>query len=279
MIPNANDLINASRRLPGVATVFMHESTGDSSYHALQIWANRRFSERLAFQAAYTWSHAITNVPLAAFNRGATDPFNYNLDRGDADLDRRQMFVTNAVYVLPSFKRWGAVASHILGDWQLNAIASFLGGTPLDVTSGANTAGLAASFGNLGQRPNLVLGVPIYLHNPGDSLQYLNPAAFSLPELGRFGSLGRGSIRGPGTKNFDFSVVKNWRIHDRYSLQFRAEMFNAFNHTNFNGIDAGLSLNNVVGDENFGKPLNPNFGRITATRGPREIQFGVKFNF
>ncbi|HEX9422250.1 MAG TPA: hypothetical protein VF899_03355, partial [Pyrinomonadaceae bacterium] len=269
----------ASRRLPGVATVFMHESTGDSSYHALQIWANRRFSERLAFQAAYTWSHAITNVPLAAFNRGATDPFNYNLDRGDADLDRRQMFVTNAVYVLPSFKRWGAVASHILGDWQLNAIASFLGGTPLDVTSGANTAGLAASFGNLGQRPNLVLGVPIYLHNPGDSLQYLNPAAFSLPELGRFGSLGRGSIRGPGTKNFDFSVVKNWRIHDRYSLQFRAEMFNAFNHTNFNGIDAGLSLNNVVGDENFGKPLNPNFGRITATRGPREIQFGVKFNF
>lgn len=56
-------------------------------------------------------------------------------------------------------------------------------------------------------------------------------------------------------------------------------MFNAFNHTNFNGIDAGLSLNNVAGDENFGKPLNPNFGRITATRGPREIQFGLKFNF
>ena len=277
--PSANNLIDAGRRLPGVGSIFMLESTGDSSYNALQVWANRRFSERLAFQAAYTWSHAITNVPLAAFNAGATDPFNYNLDRGDADLDRRQMFVANAVYVLPSFKRWGVVASHVLGDWQLNAIASFLGGTPLDVTSGANTAGLAASFGNLGQRPNLVLGVPIYLHNAGDPLQYLNPAAFSLPAVGRFGSLGRGSIRGPGSRNFDLSVVKNWRMRDRYSLQFRAEMFNAFNHPNFHGIDPGLSLNNVAGDESFGKPLNPNFGRITASRGPREIQFGLKFNF
>ena len=274
--PNANDLIAANRRLPGVASIFMTESTGDSSYHALQIWANRRFSERLAFQAGYTWSHAITNVLLAAFNAGVSDPFNYDLDRGDADLDRRQMFVANAVYVLPSFKKWGAIARHILGDWQLNGIASFLGGTPLDVTSGANTAGLAGSFR---QRPNLVSGVPVYLHNPSDPLQYLNPAAFSLPGVGQQGSLGRGSIRGPSSKNFDLSVVKNWRMHDRYSLQFRAEMFNAFNHANFNGIDPGLSLNNVAGDENFGKPLNPNFGRITATRGPREIQFGLKFNF
>jgi hypothetical protein len=277
--PNANDLINASRRLPGVASVLMIESSGDSSYHALQIWANRRFSGRLAFQVAYTWSHAITNIPLAAFNLGATDSFNYNLDRGDADLDRRQMLVTNAVYVLPSFKRWGAIASHLLGDWQLNGIASFLGGTPLDVTSGANTAGVSGCCGNIGQRPNLVIGVPIYLHNAGDSLQYLNPAAFSLPEVGRFGSLGRGAIRGPGSKNFDLSVVKNWRMRDRYNLQFRAEMFNAFNHTNFNNIDSGLSLNNVAGSDNFGKSLNTSFGRIAATRGPREIQFGLKFSF
>jgi len=110
-------------------------------------------------------------------------------------------------------------------------------------------------------------------------MQYLNPAAFSLPELEQFGSLGRGVIRGPGSKNFDLSVVKNWRMRDRYNLQFRAEMFNAFNHANFKWVDAGLRLDNVAGDENFGKPLNPNFGQITATRGPREIQFGLKFSF
>ena len=277
--PSANDLINASRRLPGVASIFVTESTGDSSYHALQVWVNRRFSERLAFQAAYTWSHAITNVPLSAFNAGATDPLNYNLDHGDADLDRRQMFVTNAIYVLPSFKRWGPVANNILGDWQLNVIASFVDGTPLDVSSVANTAGLAASFANLGQRPDLIPGVPVYLHNAGDPLQYLNPAAFSLPVIGAFGNLGRGAIRGPGSKNFDLSVVKNWRMRDRYNIQFRAEMFNAFNHANFKWVDAGLFLNNIAGDENFGKPLNPNFGKFNGTRGPREIQFGLKFNF
>jgi hypothetical protein len=166
-----------------------------------------------------------------------------------------------------------------LGDWQLNGIASFLGGTPLDVISGANTAGVSPCCGNLGQRPNLVPGVPIYLHNRGDRLHYLNAAAFSLPELGHYGSLGRGSIRGPGMKNFDFSVVKNWSIRDRYQLQFRAEMFNAFNHAHFNRIDSFLGLNNVAGGENLGKPLNPNFGQITGTRGPREIQFGLKFNF
>jgi hypothetical protein len=277
--PNANDVINANRRLPGVQSVFMTESTGDSSYHALQIWANRRFTDRLAFQAAYTWSHAITNVPLTNFSNGATDPFNYNLEHGDADLDRRQMFVANAVYVLPSFKRWSEVASHILGDWQLNGIASFLGGMPLDVTSGANTAGLTASFANIGQRPDLVPGVPVYIHNAGDRLQYLNPAAFSLPAVGKFGNLGRGAIRGPGSKNFDLSVVKNWRMRDGHHLQFRVEMFNAFNHPNFKWIDGGLSLDNVAGDENFGKPLNSIFGRITGTREPREIQLGLKFNF
>jgi hypothetical protein len=68
-------------------------------------------------------------------------------------------------------------------------------------------------------------------------------------------------------------------MRDRYNLQFRAEIFNAFNHANFKWVDTGLSLNNVVGSDNFGKSLNTNFGRMAATRGPREIQFGLKFSF
>src|SRR4030095_14324619 len=141
-------------------------------------------------QVAYTWSHAITNVPLS-LGGGTTDPLNYNLDRGDANFDRRQMFVANAVYVLPSFKKLNGVASGILVDWQLNVIASLLGGTPVDVTSGANTAGLAGSVANLGQRPHLVPAVPVYLHNSGDHVRYLNPSAFALPDTGQFGNLGR----------------------------------------------------------------------------------------
>src|SRR5262249_20254667 len=155
-------------------------STGNSHYHAFQAWVNRRFSDRLAFQAAYTWSHTVTDVPLTSFTNATTDPFNYNLDRGNADLDRRHTFVANAVYVLPSVKdRLGLVGDKVLGDWQLNAIFSYFGSTPIDVTDGANTAGLANSP-NAGFRPDIVPGVSVYAHS-SDPLQYLNAAAFSLP--------------------------------------------------------------------------------------------------
>lgn len=275
-------LVAANRRLPGVGPIVMDESTGDSNYHAFQLWVNRRFSERLAFQAAYTWGHAISNVPLSSFTSYTTDPFNYDLDRGDADLDRRHTFTGNLVYVLPSLTRWGSLANHLLGDWQVNAIVSILGGAPLEVTmGGANTAGLAAvpnGGGFNGLRPNLT-GQPIFLNRPGDKTAFLNPAAFSLPAPGEFGSLGRDLIRQPRAENIDFSVAKNWKVTERYGLQFRAEMFNAFNHVNFTGFDTNLSFQNLRADPNFGRPTNGNFGRLTASRGPREIQFGLKFSF
>lgn len=121
--------------------------------------------------------------------------------------------------------------------------------------------------------------MPVYLHRKGDALQYLNPNAFSLPDVGKFGNLGRGTIRGPGISTVDLSVVKNWRLTDHHSLQLRVEMFNVFNHTNFQGVDAGLFFDNVAAHETFGKPRNPSFGQLTGTRGPREIQMGLKFNF
>jgi len=313
-------IIDANRILRGIGPINMQQSSGSSHYHALQVWVNRRFSDRLAFQAAYTWSHSISDVPLESFTQGATDPFNFGLDRGDSDLDRRQTFVGNAIYVLPSFKKWGGAANKILGDWQLNAIASFFGGVPLSITSGTNTLGLAR--GSNFQRPNLVTGVPIYLHIPGDPLQWLNPAAFALPGSGVTasnltslnGTLGRGVIRSPGFKNIDFSLAKNWQVRERFGVQFRAEMFNVFNHPNFNGVDTNLAFNNV-GAADFPSVPNPtpatprgpqfdpcngatykradgttarsgcglsqngNFGRLGGNRGPREIQFGIKLTF
>lgn len=274
----ADTLANANRRLPGLGNIALSESTGNSTYHALQLWLNRRFSDRLAFQASYTWGHAITDVALGSFTSSTTDPFNYDLDRGDADLDRRHIFVFNAVYNLPSFSSWGSFASKILGDWQFNTIASFLAGPPIEVTSGANTAGLAANPA-AGLRPELVQGVPIYVSVPGDKTRFLNPAAFALPGIGQFGSLGRGVIRQPGIENIDFSVVKNWKVRERYGLQFRAEMFNAFNHTNFSGFNVNLGLENNINNPNFGQVTNGSFGRFNAARDPREIQFGLKFSF
>jgi hypothetical protein len=188
------------------------------------------------------------------------------------------MFVFNAVYNLPSFTRWGAFANHVLGDWQINTIASFLGGPPIEVTSGANTPGLAAGP-PAGFRPDLVGGVPIYLNIPGDKTAFLNPAAFALPAAGSFGNLGRGTIRQPGIETIDFSVSKNWKMRERYSIQFRAEMFNAFNHTNFTAFNTNLGFENNRNNPNFGQATAGGFGRFTGARDPREIQFGLKFGF
>jgi hypothetical protein len=265
--PGLDDLINASRRLPGLGDINMNEDTGNSSYHSLQVWANRRFTNRLAFSAAYTWSHAITDVPLQAFVSSTTDAFNFKADRGSADLDRRHMFIATVVYELPAFKRWGSLGSHVLGGWQLNLIATFLSGLPIDVQAGEDTVGLV---GDPGERPDLVPGQPIYLTG-ADRVQYLNPAAFAVPPLGRFGDLGRGVIRGPGSQNWDMSFNKNWQIRERYGLQFRAEMFNIFNHPIFNSVD------NILSSGTFGQlsrdPSASNY------RTPREIQFGLKLNF
>ena len=125
----------------------MSESTGESDYKALQAWVNRRFTDHLSWQVAYTWSHATSNVPLTSFTSGTTDPFNFDLDKGDSDLDRRHMFVSNAVFAMPSFKSRGGLVSNIFGNWQLNGILTLLSGIPLDVTTGlnGNYFGLASS--------------------------------------------------------------------------------------------------------------------------------------
>jgi hypothetical protein len=269
-----------NRRIPTLGPITMAQSTGNSNYNGLQVWLNRRFTDRLSYAVSYTWSHTISDIPITSFTNSTTDPFNYALDKGDADLDRRHSLVANMVYQLPTFSKWGPVAKHVLGDWQINAIYSYFGSTPVDVLSGANTYGTA---GNVNPRPNLVPGVPIYLKT-SDSTQWLNPAAFALPGVGGIGSLGKGSIRGKAINNMDFSVVKNWRLKERYGVQFRAEMFNAFNHTNFTGFNANLQFDAVQTlasgpNPNFGRPTNGSFGTLNNAQAPREIQFGFKFIF
>lgn len=256
----AGQLIADNRSFRGVGNITTDESNGNSSYHALQLWLNRRFSKRLAFQAAYTWGHAISDVALTAFTNATSDPFNFASDKGDADLDRRHTFVTNVVYELPTFHQWGKAAEFALGRWQINGIASYFGATPVDVTTGANTLGTASA---VGQRPNYT-GAPLYL-DTADSTRHLNPAAFARPAPGQLGTLGKGSVRGTSITNIDFSMAKNWRYKEKYGFQFRAEFFNVLNHPNFVGYDLDIR--------------NTSFGTLNNTQASREIQLGIKFTF
>jgi hypothetical protein len=276
--PNINTIVTQNTRFPNVGPITMSESTGNSNYNGLQVWLNRRFTSRLSFSVAYTWSHALSDVPLTSFTSGTTDPFNYHLDYGDADLDRRHTFVANAVYQLPSFKEWGRFASAVAGGWQVNTIISYYGGVPLDVFSGLppNYNGLRANPANGGLRPNLVSGQPIYLSGPDKTL-YLNPAAFAPPPLGSFGNLSRGLVRQPSLKNVDFSLNKNFELTERVRMQFRAEAFNLLNHASFNGF--GNSAFNVNNTSGVTFTRNGGFGVLNSDRGPRQIQFGLKLNF
>src|SRR6185369_17958619 len=117
---------------------------------------------------------------------------------------------------------------------QLNAIGSYFGATPIDITTGANTLGTASA---VGQRPNYT-GAPIYLN--GDPTKHLNPAAFATPAAGQLGTLGKGSVRGKAITNIDLSFAKNWRFKERYNIQFRTEFFNLLNTANFVGFDTDL---------------------------------------
>ena len=256
--PDSGRLIQDNRLFPAIGNINTSESTGSATYNAMQVWLDRRFGNRLAFQAAYTWSHAISDVPVTAFTTTTADPFNYRLDKGDSDLDRRHMFVGNAVYVLPAFKQWGRAADLALSNWQVNGIFSYYGATPVELFTNRNTAGLASSAA---QRPDYT-GASLYLD--GD-IQWLNPAAFATPTPGRSGTLGRGAVRGKSIAVFDFSVVKNFQFNERYNFQFRTEFFNLFNRDNFNGYDLVTT--------------SSNFGTLNSTLAPREMQFGFKFNF
>jgi hypothetical protein len=131
------------------------------------------------------------------------------------------------------------------------------------LVTNVNNLGVASA---VGQRPNYT-GAPLYL-DTADSRFHLNPAAFAVPAPGQPGSLGKGAVRGNPITTIDFSVAKNWRIQERYGIQFRTEFFNVFNHTNFNGFAAN--------------PLQTtasNFGIVTSALAPREIQLGIKFTF
>jgi len=259
---NTDALVAANRRINTLGPIAMSQSTGNSYYNGLQVFLNRRFSKGLAFQASYTWAHTISDVPLTSFTNSTTDPFNYALDKGDADLDRRQTFVGNAVYELPNWQGMGSTANQFLGGWQLNAIYSFFGSTPVDVTSGVNTLGTA---GNVNPRPNLVQGVPIYINGPDKTL-WLNPAAFAIPGLGQTGSLGKGAIRGKPINNLDLSINKRIPVTERLALEWRTEFFNVFNLVNFANHGGSITASS--------------YGVIRSTTGnPRVIQFALKLAF
>jgi hypothetical protein len=248
----------ASQILPGapVGNISQFESTGNSSYNALWLSANKRLAKGLLINASYAWSKSLDYNSLS--NQGVVVQNSYDLrgDRGLSDYDARQRFVVNAIYELP-FR-----GSRLAKGWQLAAILQAQSGNPVNiVTTNSTLTGVANTV-----RPNATGPIAIL----GSVDRWFDTSA--LTPVSGFGNLGRNIITGPGFNNTDLSVMKNTKLGDRMRAQFRAEFFDLFNHANFG------QPGNVVG--------SPSFGRITNTRFPtgesgssRQVQLGMKLMF
>ncbi|HET8783388.1 MAG TPA: TonB-dependent receptor [Pyrinomonadaceae bacterium] len=251
------------------------ESRGNSNYHALQARLQQRLYHGLTSLISYTWSKSIDDA--SNFFSSAGDPnfpqnsYNVAAERGRSNFDVRQRLSASYSYSLPFGKGRSYLAddgwvSTVLTGWETHGIVTLQTGRPFTVAliSELDNSGTGRSILGFGanDRPNVV-GNP-QISNPTPE-RWFNTAAFAFPPPGTFGNAGRNILDGPGFQNVNASLMKNTSLTERLNLQFRAEVFNLFNHPNFNLPD------NFLG--------SPTFGRISSARDPRHIQFGLKLLF
>ena len=248
---------------------------GWSNYNALTLSAEKRFSQGLSLLANFTWSRALGFAPptvLGINNASIQNPLDFKREYGPLEFDVQTRAVFSYNYELP-FGRGkpflsgaSAVLNGFVGGWQLNGITSLQGGFPL-------TPSLSISLGRTftNSRPNITGDPTNTSHRPDD---WFSRAAFAVPSDAEiaagnfFGNAGRGSLRGPGLVNFDFSVGKTAKIRENMRLQYRCEFYNLTNTPFFGGASAVST--------NFSSPT---FGKVTAAADPRVVQMGLKLIF
>jgi hypothetical protein len=277
----------------GIATL---RSNTFSNYNSLQARLEKRFTNGLQFEAAYTFAHALDNASsasLGSVNNGDFQDQRFpNQNYGNADFDIRHRFVFSYVYELP-FGRGrylggdaSGLLNQIIGNWQMAGVVSAATGnyyTATDIQPVAN-ADCGGTVGFYCSRPNIV-GNPNA--HPCVAGTLFNTCAFAHNLVaGTFGNAGRNIIKGPGYKTWDMSLVKQFPIHEQMHLEFRAEFFNLLNHVNYLFEQSGAISSEPTALEldpnNINTPQNPNlspFGYAQASRPPRQIQFALKFYF
>lgn len=249
---------------PGLTGIQVIQSTGVSSYHAMQLTAERRFTRGLSVNANYTWAHGINDVGDISTGNGANGygqvPGSVAvLDRGNSDVDIRHRIAATFNYELPLGRGLTGPAKYALGGWQVNGIFAWETGLPFTVTDGTPEIGTGASA----DRPNrLSSGV---LSNPTLS-EWFDITAFAPQPLGTVGNSPRNPLYGPHQRHFDFSLFKDFRVYERAVVEFRAEVFNLSNTPNFGQPNAVLRT--------------AGFGSISSTTlDPREIQLALKLKY
>ena len=269
------------RQYAGYADINHLEWAASSIYHALQA-SLRRSVGSLVLSAAYTYSHSIDDSS-DRFDGSFVDSYNPASNRGSSNFDERHIFNFSWDWSMPFFKQPG-LANKVLGGWEYSGIAGISTGTPFSVIVSTDNAGVGNGLGSAA-RPDIV-GDPksAITQSPLDSFGplFYNPAAFADPRGLTFGTAGRNILTNPRRTNFDMALFKHFAINERMGFEFRAEAFNVFNHTEWQGIagDAGSATSNVgVSNNTFSLDPTSGFLRVSAAHNPRILQLGLKFNF
>ena len=249
-----------------------------ATYDSLQTQLNRRLSAGAQLGVSYTFSKAIGYADNS--DSGLTFHWApmWERNRARTNFDRTHNLQIYGVYELPfgQGKRWASdgVASWLAGGWQLNGVFSALSGTPFTVGS----VGTSLNAPGNTQTADQVLSEVKILGKVGHGESYFDPNAFAPVTAVRFGTSGRNSLRGPGLTNFDASLFRDFRLTERFKLQFRTEVFNVTNTPAFN--NPGATASSPTRNPN-GSIINLNgYTEITSAQATeRQFRFALKLSF
>jgi len=271
-----------AKTYPGFGNLRSQSTTQTGSYNSFQAGLRQQNKHGLSYELDYTYAHQIDSTPGSVDvdnNNPTRNPWNLKYDKGSGILDRRQVFSANYEYKLPFFNHAAGLERTVLGGWEISGTVVSETGLPwfgnvAPHGSYGDTVGLGGDYSirpNLSGKPNYTKGNATVGKVSG--YQYVSKAGFSAPtaawlggsNLG-FGNMGKDAVVGAGRTNFGTALYKSFAFGEAAHAEFRAESFNTFNHTQYNGLS----------DTN---PQNDDFGFVNNAQDPRTFELGVKILF
>jgi hypothetical protein len=254
-----------------------------SMYNSIQASWQRRMSNNLQYQISYTYATCLSNSSgTSGFENGMNtmNPYNFNQDKGNCGYLIHHDLSVNGMYMLP-FNQ-----NQLVRGWQLSAVGTYHTGSPVDISNGWASGIVGARGGPIPPRPNLVPNCNQQLETIN---QWFNVNCYTMAPVGEPGNLPFFSVLGPDYHQWDLSLTKNTKFKERYAVQFRLEVFNAFNRTNFRNPGQPMSFlytqntpvtaSCVTTPSTCSSPLST-AGQLFDINGtPRQMQLGVKFSF
>ncbi len=260
---NFNPLINTGTVTPylyspyqGYAGINNVNFVDNSYWNALEILMRHPVGNNVFLNIAYTWQHGLSDANGNAITQaGPQDVYHPGADYGNQSYNVPQVFTVSTIYTVPWFKNAPGVKGFAVGGWQYSDITTVQSGFSM-------SPGLSVSHQGLAARPDVAAST---ISGPKSVQQWFNTSAFTAPAAGFFGNAGRGTIAGPGVINFDMAMYKDFKVTERATLEFRAEAFNIFNHTNFSGVSTAFGTGN--------------YGHVTSALDPRIFEFALRMQF